>query len=130
MVDVISNKLKFSSKGSFFLWDWRDSKEAYVRDFGAYIYFFIKDKDPKKVLDDLFINQMKAFEFRSDFEKQLLLEGNCVGSSFKYLFTKYSGSRFPIFDWTTCALPNKRDTKLAFLENEGEIVRYLSKYID
>ena len=113
MVDVQTRKMKFSSKGPFVLWDWRDSEKKYMDDTAVDIYFFIKDKNPKEVLDKLFLNQMICFGFRRDFEEEFpRISGGCL-DSFRYLFAPYSASRMPSFDWTFYNHPIKRDTNPA-----------------
>ncbi|MFA5953053.1 MAG: hypothetical protein WC812_00510 [Candidatus Pacearchaeota archaeon] len=130
MVTIRTNKIKFSPKRSFFIWDWEDSKKPYVRDFGANIYFFIKDENPKKVLEDIFIDQIKSFEFKADIEGGVVFEGDTVHENFKYLFAKFSGSRFPEFDWTFYEYPNKRDTSISRIKKEEDFYKYFSKFID
>lgn len=67
MVKVLTNKINFSSKGPFALWDWEDSKQPYIRDFDAKVYFFIKDKNPRAILKE-FIKPLKNFNFKADLE--------------------------------------------------------------
>ncbi len=130
MVKVIKNKIRFSSEGPFFLWDWDKSEQPYVRDFQGKIHFFIKDLKPKKVLEEIFINPMKRFAFNSGIEPIVEYKGSVVNSNFNYLFASFDFPRAPEFDWTKYSFPIKRDTKLNTLKEENEVMKYLSRYID
>lgn len=130
MVKININNKKFSEEGRFVLWDWDKSDEPYVRDFQAKICFFIKDINPEKTLERMFLDPMKSFKFSSGLNSEMEFKGNVSKTVLKYLFVSYTAPSFPEFNWSkykTCA---KRDSNLSELRNEEDVMKYLSKYID
>lgn len=132
MVDILNKRKNFSTKGSFVLYDWKDSgkDEYYLSDEKVIISFFIKDLHPAKILEDIFVSPMKKFKFRSGLEPEKRYSGNVANSNLKYLFASFKFPRTAEFNWTKENIPIKRDTHLSSLEKETEIMKYLSKYID
>lgn len=129
-MDIVGITKKFSKKGDFILYDWRDSgkEDFYLNDEMAYACFFIRDLHPRKILDEIFVNQMRDFKFNSGLIPCEKISGNVVNSDLKYLFAKFEFPKTAEFNWA--GLNIKRDTKLSSFKRESDLMKYLSKYID
>lgn len=131
IMEIHLNKVKFSPDRNFVLYDFKDSPDNnHFHDVECLIYFFIKDKNPEKLLGDLFINPMKAFKFSEGLEPKERYNGNVPGTNFNYLFAGYELPRIPILNWAKYDFPIRRDTRLSDLTKESDAMKYLSKYID